>query len=318
VIIPARNEARYIVRCLTAVFDQDYPSDNLEVVVVDGCSSDETRDLVREFASAHPALTILTNSPGTIPHALNLGIRATRGPIIVRVDAHTIIRQDYISQCVRLLAATGADVVGGPACNRGDTFWGEVIGRAMASRFGRPARFHRATGPENVDTVYMGAFRRDTLEQVGLFNESVHINEDYELNYRIRKAGGRVYASSAIRSDYYNRPTLDALRLQFWNYGRWKGRVVRMHPASLQPRHLVAPLFVIALGVGAVLAALGYPAPLATLLVLYGGVCVAVSWHTARGAGIRVAATALVFLTMHLCWGAGVLSGLADPSASKT
>ena len=200
VIVPVRNEQRYLRRCLDAVLAQDYPTDRLEIFVVDGCSTDGSRAIVADLARVHPHLKLLDNPARGIPQALNIGILAARGSIIVRVDGHAVVDRDYIRSCVRTLTSTGADNVGGPMRSKGLGFWGQAIARAMASPFGRPASFHHATTPRDVDTVFLGAFRRETLGRVGLFDESIFCNEDYELNYRIRRAGGRVHFTPEIRS----------------------------------------------------------------------------------------------------------------------
>jgi glycosyltransferase involved in cell wall biosynthesis len=310
VIIPVRNEARFIRRCLEAVLGQDYPSDRLEVLVVDGCSTDGSPDIVRQTSRLH-GLRLLVNPTGGIPDGLNRAIRTAHGEVIVRVDAHTIIERDYVSQCVAALQRVGADVVGGPPRNLGEGFWGTVIAAAMASPFGRPARFNRAKRAQAVDTVYMGAFRRDTLLRAGLYDESIQINEDYELNYRIRRAGGLIYHVPSIRSSYQNRRSLGSLWMQFWRYGRGKGTVLRRHPGSLQLRHLAAPLFVLALAGGLAFAVGGYPTPVVALLGLYGVTGGIFARRVTRGAGVRHSAGVLIaFSVMHLSWGAGVWAGL--------
>jgi hypothetical protein len=181
----------------------------------------------------------------------------------------------------------------------------------MASPFGRPARFNRAKRAQAVDTVYMGAFRRDTLLRAGLYDESIQINEDYELNYRIRRAGGLIYHVPSIRSNYQNRRSLGSLWMQFWRYGRGKGTVLRRHPGSLQLRHLAAPLFVLALAGGLAFAVGGYPTPVVALLGLYGVTGGIFARRVTRGAGVRHSAGVLIaFSVMHLSWGAGVWAGL--------
>jgi succinoglycan biosynthesis protein ExoA len=304
VVIPARDEERYIASCLESVLAQDYPADLLEILVVDGRSRDGTRAIVEELAHAHPRLRLLDNPRRLIPHALNVGIRAARGSIIVRVDGHSVIDSDYVSRCVHTLQASGAHNVGGPMRSKGLGFWGRVNARAMSSPFGRPGKFNHATKPQDVDTVFLGTFQRETLERVGLFDESFPKNEDYELNFRIRSAGGRVHYDPTIRWDYYNRESLPALWLQYWNYGRGKALVIKRHPRSVRPRHLVAPAFVLALAGGLGLAAFGRPKPLLALLGIYVTSSGFFAWRAAGDGGILVVgAVALAFASMHLSWG---------------
>jgi len=311
VVVPVRNEGRYVRRCLEAILAQDYGVERMEVLVVDGGSTDGTREIVGELASRHSCVRLIDNPAGRIPHGLNLGFRAASGRIVVRVDGHAVIDPDYVSPCVRTLEASGADNVGGPMRCRGLGFWGRAIALAMGSPFGRPAAFQQATEPREVESVHSGAFWRESIERVGLFDESIHWNEDYELNHRIRRTGGRIYFTPEIKWDYYSRESLPALARQFWNYGRGKAVVLIRRPGSLMARHLVAPLYVLSLIVTGVLAAGGRPLPGLGLLGLYVTATGFFSLQAARCSGISVAgAVALAFVCMHLSWGAGLLTGL--------
>lgn len=312
VVVPVRNEARHLRDCLAALLDQDYPAERREILVVDGRSTDGTREIVSALAPAHPHLALLDNPAGLIPHGLNVGICAARGSIVVRVNGHAVVDRGYVSACVRALEATGADNVGGLMRWKGIGFWGEVIALALASPFARPSPFYRSAAACEVDTVCLGAFRRDTLKQVGLFDESLPWNEDFELNYRIRRAGGRIHYTPEIQATYYTRGSLPALARQFWNYGRGKGLVVKRNPGSVSPRHLAAPSLVLALLGGVGLVGIGRPAPLLALLILYGGASAFFARRAAPRAPIRVwAAVALSFVCMHVSWGASVIAELA-------
>jgi succinoglycan biosynthesis protein ExoA len=248
VIIAIRNEERLIAQCLQSVVDQDYLQDNMEVLVVDGRSEDRTREIVAEFSARYPLVKLLDNSKISAPAGLNLGIREARGEIIVRVDGHCLLAPDYVSQCVRCLCETGADNVGGLMRTVGQGYIGEVIARAVNSFLGSGgSKFHYASKEQYVDTVYLGAFRRSMFDRVGFFNERLVRNQDYELNYRIRAAGGKIFLAPAIKSYYYGRSTLEDLWHQYFNYGFWKLEMLQMHPRSVQPRHLVAPLFILSL-----------------------------------------------------------------------
>lgn len=311
VVIPVRNEQRYLRLCLEAVLAQDYPVDRLEVIVVDGRSADGTVAIVHDFARTRPQLRLLDEPGDTIPRALNLGIRAARGRVIVRVDGHTVIAPDYVRQCVQALEASGADNVGGPRRTVAHGFWGRAIVHGASSPFGRPGRFHRSPRAGDVETVFLGAFRRETLDRVGLFDESLLGNEDFELNYRIRQAGGRVFYSPAIKHDYYSRDSLAELARFYWHSGRVKGVVLKRHPRSLMPRQVAAPLLLLALLGALVRAAGGRPTPLLAVLATYGGALFWFSRRAASGGEPReVGAVALVFATMHFSWGAGLLAEL--------
>ena len=308
VIMPVRNEAAFIRRSLGAVLAQEYPSERLEVLVADGLSSDGTPEIVAALATGDPRVRLLHNPAQRQAYGLNLAIAAARGSVIVRVDGHTVIAPDYVRRCVETLRASGADNVGGPQRAVGLTAWGRASAAALGSPFGVPSRFRVAAQSGNVDTVYLGAWPRAIFARVGGFDETCLINEDYEHNFRIRQAGGRVYLALDIRSDYYGRQTLAGLWRQFFSYGRGKLVVLAQHPASLRPRHVVAPAFVAALTGGALLArwnrraARGWRA----LLIVYGVVSAAASWRTASRAGwALLPRLPVVFAFMHLAWGSG-------------
>lgn len=310
VVIPMRNEAAHIGRCIDSVLAQDYPAEDLEIVVVDGDSDDGSAEVLRSYASR---IQVLSNPRRIVPTAMNAGIRAARGSVVARVDAHTVLAPDYIRVGVETLRATGADNVGGPMHAVGGGRWGCAVAQAMASRFGIGAYFHFASSDREVDTVYMGMYTRAALERIGLFDEELVRNQDDELNYRLRKQGGRIFLTTRMRSHYQNRQSLKTLARQFFQYGLWKVRVLQKHPRQMSLRQFVPPLFVLVLIVTGLLAPWFVPAARMWLaiVVAYGGAVAtaAVMATPDHGPGdvLRVMAT---FATMHLSWGAGFLVGL--------
>ncbi len=312
VIMPIRNEEAFIARSLGAVLGQDYPADCIEALIADGQSDDRTREIIASLPGA-TRVRIIENPQCRQAFGLNAALREARGEIIVRVDGHTIIAPDYIRQCVRALEVSGAVNVGGRMEPQGETAMGRAIAAAGASRFGVPTAFHVSDKPQYTDTVYLGAWPRDALLAVGGFDERLQVNEDYELNYRLRQAGGRIYLSPAIRSTYFGRQTLRALARQYFAYGWDRTNTLKLHPASLKPRQLVAPGFVAALLLGAALAPLSALVRLAwlALLLAYALANLAASAQVARRAGWRLAPLLpLVFTTMHLAWGLGFWRGI--------
>jgi hypothetical protein len=310
VVIPMRNEAAHIRRCVDSVLAQDYPPERLEVVVVDGESDDDSVAVVQ---ACGPRVRVLHNPGRIVPTAMNIGIRAARGAVIARVDAHSILAPDFIRVGVETLQRTGADNVGGPMRSVGGGPTGDAVARAMASRFGIGSYFHFATDDREVDTVYMGMYPRTVFERIGLFDEELVRNQDDELNYRLRKAGGRVFLTTRMHSQYQNRQRMRTLARQFFQYGLWKVRVLQKHPRQMSPRHCVPPAFVAALGGGAVLS-LWSPTIACGWLGLVGVYTAALGAATATvpradgeaGFGRIMAA----FATMHVAWGAGFLVGL--------
>ena len=312
VIMPIRNEEAFISRSLEAVLNQDYPQDRLEILIADGMSDDGTVEKIRNLPG-NDRVRIIRNPERIQAAGMNKAILQASGEIILRVDGHTVIAPDYVRQCVSALAATNAQNVGGPMNPIGTTPMGKAIAAAGKSPFAVPTAFHVSQQAQYTDTVYMGAWPRHVLERLGGFNEQFGANEDYELNYRIRKDGGKIYFTPAIQSHYYGRQTLELLAQQYFRYGKSKTRTLRTHPASVRPRHLVAPLFVAGLCLGGVL---GLILPLAQFawlfcILLYCFANLFYSWKTASESGWETLwRLPLVFLTIHLSWGLGFWAGL--------
>ena len=314
VIIAIRDEEKFIAQCLQSVVDQDYPQDQMEVLVVDGRSEDRSREIVAEFSSKYPMIRLLDNSRISAPAGLNLGIRQARGEVIVRVDGHCSLEPDYVSQCVRYLRESGADNVGGLMKAVGQDYVGQVIALAINSFFGSGgSKFHYAAQEQYVDTVYLGAFPRHVFDRVGYFDERLMRNQDYELNYRIRAAGGTIFLSPAIKSSYYGRSTLRDLWQQYFQYGFWKLEMIQMHPRSVRLRHLAAPLFVFGVLVTG-LVGLVHRAFLDLFLLIISSYVLASllsSLKLARCRGWRYfPLLPVVFAVMHFGWGLGFLFGL--------
>jgi succinoglycan biosynthesis protein ExoA len=315
VVMPIRNEGGFIARSLRAVLAQDYPPHKLEVIVADGMSTDGTRDVVRTLQAGRSTVRLIDNPDRIVPCGLNLAIRQARGEIIVRVDGHTLISPDYVSQCVDGLLRTGAENVGGAMRAWGDRWFGEGVALATSSPFGvGGARFHYAVTEGEVDTVYMGAWRRPIFDRLGLFDEEMVRNQDDEFNYRILENGGRIVLIPGIRSVYTVRSSPQALWRQYFQYGFWKVRVMRKHPGQIRLRHAVPSLFVAALA-GSFLAAWLVPragALCAGIAILYSLANLASAFVMARRGGWhRLPAVSLAYAILHVGYGIGLMAGLA-------
>lgn len=313
VIIPMRNEAASIGALLDSVLAQDYPRDRLEVLVVDGESDDGSADVVARVAARDPRVRLLHNPQRIVPPALNIAIRAARGEIVARVDGHTRLAPDYLRIGVETLARTGADNVGGRMDAVGGGWFGDAVADATASPAGVGSYFHFGTEERDVDTVYLGMWPRAVFARVGLFDEELVRNQDDELNYRLRKLGGRVRLNPAMRSWYQNRRDLVHLLRQYYQYGQWKVRVLQKHPAQMSWRHFVPPAFVAGMTLLAVLAGEWAPAAwaLRALALVYVAVLLVAAWRQSRRRGLAaVAATVLALACVHVAWGAGFLSGM--------
>ena len=313
-VLPVRDEATTLANAVRSVLHQEVPA-GLEVCLAVGPSADDTRSVAEDLARFDPRVTVVDNLAGVTPAGLNVAIGATTAPIVVRVDGHAELPAGYVARAVATLERTGAVNVGGIQDPRGVTAFELAVGRAMASRFGAgDARFHYG-GPEGpVDTVYLGVFRREAIEAVGLFDESLVRNQDYELNYRLRRAGGTIWFDPELRVGYRPRGSVRALARQFGQYGLWKQVVLRMHPRSLRWRHLVAPATTLAVVAG-LLAGICWPLALVAPLGYVAAVVVG-SAVVGRGPA-TVARLMIVYPTMHLSWGIGFLWGLVSCSGRK-
>lgn len=313
IILAVRNERPHIASCLGAILAQDYPARAMEIVIADGASDDGTSDIIHLLPGAAERVRLISNPARIQAAGLNTAIRQAQGDIVIRVDGHTVIAPDYVRRCVALLAETGAANVGGRMIPVGVTPMGKAIAAAGQSVFAVPTAFHVSARAQYTDTVYMGAWPRTTLESVGGFDEQLLANEDYELNYRIRRAGGRIYLSPALVSTYYCRQTLRALAQQYCRYGVGKAQMLKKHPASLRWRQLVPPVFVLALLTLTALAPVSQVSgiALAAMLALYAALAICFSAVAARRSGsVLLARLPLVYATMHITWGVGFWMGL--------
>jgi succinoglycan biosynthesis protein ExoA len=310
VIMPARNEEQAIGAALDSVLTQTYH--HLQFVVIDGGSTDRTRPIIEERQAQDPRLEILTNALPSIPVSLNLGLAAARGRWLVRVDAHSTVPPTYVADLVgRLREGTWAGV-GGVKPGVGVTSAGRAIAAAMSSRFGvGNSKYHYATTELEVDHLPFGAYPVDLLREVGGWDESLVANEDYELDYRLRQRGGRLLLDPSVVIAWQCRQSVPELYRQYVRYGKGKADVALRHPASLSPRHVVAPALVAWLALAAVRAP-RHPGQAALMVSPYvAGVAVATrqtratlvddaDWVHLPGA----------FTAMHVGWGYGFWAGL--------
>ena len=323
VVIPCRNEERTIGLVLDALYRQTYPRERMEIIVADGYSADDTRGRVRAYAGGHPNLPLrLIDNPGlTAPAALNAGVRESKGEIIMRMDAHALPDPDYVEQSVRALAENRCEGAGG--------MWEiqpggpGIVARAIAAAAGSPlatggVRYRSEGKPGEVDTVPFGAFPRSVFDRVGFFNEQVPVNEDYEFFYRIRAAGGKIFFSPAIRSQYIARADIRSLAGQYFLYGRQKAVMLSFHPRSLRMRQVIPAVFVLSLVVLAIGSAIFPPAAILLCVeaALYAAVIAGFSIREAvkRKNAALAAVLPWVFACIHFSWGTGFWAGMISNS----
>jgi glycosyltransferase involved in cell wall biosynthesis len=318
IIVPCYNEQDTIGLLLHAIYSQSYPLAEMEVVIADGASTDQTRQQIQNFQRQHQELVVrvVENVRRTIPSGLNAAIRAAEGQIIIRLDAHSIPHPDYIAKCQAALQAGCGDNVGGVwEIMPGSQSWlAKSIAAAAALPLGAgDARYRIGGMAQAVDTVPFGAFYRSLVEKIGYFDESLLTNEDYEFNVRIRKSGGKVWMDPMIRTKYFARSTLDALWRQYWRYGYWKAQMLKRYPQTLRWRQAIPPLFVLSL-VLLLVTALWLPVfrwLLVLEVLIYNLTVFTAGFTTALRdrAWYHLVGVPLSLWVMHLAWGGGMLYG---------
>ena len=313
VVMPVRNEERFIARSVTAVLSQDYPLDRIEVIVADGMSDDRTRELVMSLAAEHPCLRLIDNPGRIVSYGLNAALRIARGEIIVRVDGHCEISRDYVRRCIEHLNRDDVDCVGGPIETVGENDLAQVIALAMGSPFGVGGSAFRTVRDRNlfVDTVAFPACKARVMRHAGLFDEELVRNQDDEYSYRLRKLGARILLARDVCSRYYSRGSLRSLWRQYFQYGYWKVRVMQKHPRQMSLRQFVPPLFVLVTLLTLVLSTASTRS-----MWLFAGVFstylmtnLAASIFTARDWRSLVVLP-VIFATLHFSYGSGFLVGL--------
>lgn len=310
VVIPMRNEEAFIVACLESLLANPAPGE-IEFLVFDGESTDRSAALVRDLARRHPQIRLVDNPARLQAVAFNAALRAARGRYLLRADAHSVYPPSYVGECIRLLQETGAGNVGGLQRATGTSWITHAIAAAVSSPFAAgDAQYRHATKASFTDTVYLGAWRTDTLHQLGGMREDLAVNEDYEMNVRLRAAGGRVYLSPTIYSTYFVRGSLTKLARQYARYGFWKVRTLVEHPGSLRWRQLAAPAFV---------ASLALTWPMVRVLGWIGWVPLGAYVLANAGASVLVASRTtwrslpllpLIFAIVHCSWGSGFWAGI--------
>lgn len=316
--MPVLNEERHLAASVAGVLNQDYPGP-IEVLLCVGPSRDATQQIAERLAAADPRLTVVDNPSGTTPEALNRGIEAARHDIIVRVDAHGELAPGYIRTAVDLLERTGAANVGGLMDAEGHTPFEEAVAVAYNSRLGLGGgTFHLKDSPAGpAESVFLGVFRKDALTSVGGYDPTLLRAQDWDLNYRLRRAGHQVWFSPVLRVTYRPRATAKALARQFFRTGQWRREVIRRNPDTVSARYLAPPLAVLGMAAGLLAGVLGlwsgrrwlqlgFLAPLGYLAVIVGG-SVALRRPIAPRIRLRLPG---VLAVMHLSWGAGFLAGL--------
>ena len=315
VIIPVLNEERFLKQSVQAILNQNY-SGQFEIILALGPSKDQTNVIAQELAQ-DKRIKLIENPSGRTASALNNAIKNSNFDIIVRLDGHAIVDSSYIKNAVNTLLESGADNVGGLMKAEGTNAFEKSVAAAMTSKFGvGNAPFHVGGKSGEVDTVYLGTFRKSALERVGYFDESFIRAQDWEMNYRIRKTGGKIWFNPDLVVSYRPRKNILQLAKQYFEYGQWRKQVTKTYPETVSMRYLAPPVTVSGLIAGFVMVLfskileinwlqIGWLAPLVYLTVI---LLAFLSIGSKIGLLSRLYLL-LVLPTMHLSWGVGFLKG---------
>ena len=306
VILPILNEELYLRDAVLSILSQDYRGD-FEVVLAVGPSKDRTQEIADQLHSEDKRVIVVANPSGRTAAGLNAALNASRGSIVVRVDGHAQIPQNYISLAVEILDATGAVNVGGLMAAEGVTTFEKSVAGAMRSPLGVGAsRFHTGGEAGEVDTVYLGVFKKEALQAIGGFDERFTRAQDWELNFRLRSNGGKVYFDPRLHVTYRPRSTIAALAKQYFEYGRWRRVVSRRHKGTINYRYLAPPValagFLASIVLGGLLHSIFF-IPAAIYLLFVAGASIAIARSVAQYIYLLA-----IIPTMHFAWGAGFIT----------
>ena len=312
VVIPMRNEEKYIGKCLDSLLAQEWDGGSLEVVVVNGESEDGSKQIVENMMPIFPRLKLLDNPRQITPVSLNMGVKAATGDVIIILGAHSYVAKDFVSKNLHFLDTMAVDCVGGSISPVGDTYQGEAIALAMSSPIGVGNAFYRYSKVQRlVDTVQFGAYRREIFYRIGYFDEELVRNQDFELNHRIVSTGGRILLAPQVHGYYVVRSSIPKLFKQYFDYGFWKTKVISKEVGAFRLRYQIPPIFIMAL---AVTGLLGLFMPMLWslfqgIVILYAGLVFFTSLRISLNSGIKyLFVLPFAFITLHFGFGLGLIT----------
>ena len=306
VVLPVLNEELHLANAVQSILSQDYAG-TLEIILALGPSKDKTNEIAERLALADKRILLVNNPSGRTAAGLNLALNKSSNPVIVRVDAHAEIQRNYISLAIEVMKSSGAVNVGGIMGAQGVSSFEKAVARAMRSPFGVGAsRFHTGGDSGYVDTVYLGVFLRAAVIAVGGFDERFIRAQDWELNFRLRQAGGKIFFDPRLHVTYRPRSTVKALAKQYFEYGRWRRVVSRRHKGTINYRYLAPPFSLVA-----ALASIVLAVTLNNLFIIpaaiYGIFLILASLLIGKGIIERILLPIVLF-TMQMSWGLGFLT----------
>ena len=318
IICPIYNEEKYIAQCINSILAQDYPQEDLEILFVDGMSSDRTREIVAQYTQQYPHIQLLDNPQRTVPYAMNIGVESSIGDIIIRLDAHAVYPSDYFSKLVKGLQQHQADNVGAQCrtlpVNKSTT--AIAIAEVLGSSFGVGNSMFRIgiTQDMETDTVPFGCFRREVFEKVGLYDTELIRNQDDELNARIINNGGKIVLLADVTFDYYARDSFAKLFKMYYQYGLYKPLVNKKLGSPATLRQFIPPMFVIGLVLGATLSIflpiVGLLYGIVLLLYIIAGMMIGFKQAKKHQSLALILAMPFTFFILHLSYGIGYIHGI--------
>lgn len=319
IIIPCRNEEKYIIKCLQSIHESDYPKEFIEVLIIDGMSTDNTRILIDEYRKDKKYIKVINNIDKIVPIAMNIGIEMAKGDIIIRMDAHAQYPKEYIKKIIEWFKKADVDNIGGIIITKpgANTIIAKSIALALSLPFGVGNAIFRigTKEPRFVETVPYGAYPKEIFEKIGLFDIELVRNQDDELNYRIIKNGGKILLDPDIYSIYYARDSLSKLWKMYFQYGYWKIKVIQKHKLPSSIRHIIPVSFIISILASSILAIFS-KLGLYAFLIIIGTYLLASMIFSAR-ISIKegkeyLFVLPIVFATLHFSYGFGFLKGIID------
>jgi len=306
VILPVLNEEAHLEESILAILAQDYRG-LFEVILALGPSQDRTDEIAKSLSVRDSRVKLIPNPTGKTAAGLNLAVATSNHPIVVRVDGHAKIPQNYLTLAVEILEKTDAVNVGGVMAAEGISNFEKAVARAMRSPLGVGAsRFHTGGAAGEVDTVYLGAFKREAINQAGGFDERYTRAQDWELNHRLRKNGGLIYFDPRLQVTYRPRPNLRKLAKQYFQYGTWRRVVSRSHSGTINVRYLAPPVTLLGCAISLLTGSLIHPILYIPLGVY--GLFVAVSAALISCSVRELISLLAIIPTMHFAWGAGFIT----------
>lgn len=316
VIIPCRNEEKYISECIESFIKQTYPQSLFEVLVCDGMSKDNTRKIVKEYEDKYKNIKLVDNKGLTAPKGMNEGIKKSNFDVIIIFGAHAFAEENFILNNVKkLYESEEIGCTGGPLDTINENDKGKAIALSMSSPFGvGNALFRYAKEETYVDTVAFGAYRREVLNEVGYFDEELVRNQDDELNFRVTEKGYKILLSPEIKGSYYSRSSFKKLWKQYYQYGFWKVRVMQKHGKTASLRHIVPLLFVVSNILGIVLGVFFKPILYLWIMeiILYITLDLIFSIKVTKDDKKLMRYVPIIFPILHLSYGIGFLQGLIN------